>query len=169
MASMAGSGDLGVAAEVSQGRIDVSGGGDVKLGQVTGDLQRSSSGGSTITVGGSAIVTEIMAQVARAAGSADIRVDKGDHIIAMHGSSMVMHFLTIGLVGVMLFFLWRIIRRSGGLRAWNRPRVPEGPLHPGVAAVCDSMTRLEQRLGRLESYVTTKEFDLNRKIRDLGR
>lgn len=165
MVSMAGSGDLAIAAQVAGGEVSAAGGGDVKLGVVTGTLRRSAAGGSDISVGGAAIVTDVMARVARAVGDSSGGSHRG--ITITHSSSYWFgHIVTLALVCVMLFFGWRIVQRSrlGGSRAQS-----SGPLHPGVQAVCETMTRLEQRLGRIEGYVTTREFDLNRKFRDLGK
>jgi hypothetical protein len=71
-----------------------------------------------------------------------------------------------------LYISFRIIKRGGGLdglRTTFRSGPPPGPSNPGVLALCERITQLDQRLGRLEGYVTTREFDLNRKFRELGR
>ena len=72
---------------------------------------------------------------------------------------------------LVLFICWRIVRRAGGLSGLRRQWRGGGaatPSHPAVLALGETMTRLEQRLGRLESYVTTREFDLTRKFREMG-
>jgi hypothetical protein len=104
-----------------------------------------------------------MAKVASMVGGSRSTVHTSSHWFG--------HLVALVLVGVMLFFVWRIVRRGGGiagLRSAGRQPGPGAPLHPGVVAVCDIMARLEQRLGRLETYVTTREFDLNRKFREMG-
>ena len=165
-----GSGDLAIAATIAAGVVDISGGGDAKLGRVNGPLQRSSSGGSTIVVGGSKVVNDIVAGVANVIAK-DENIRGRSH--ASHtGSSVNTHLLTAAFAGIVLYMIWRIVKRRGGVAAM-RARRGQGqaaaPLHPGVAAVADAMTRLEQRLGCVEGYVTSREFDLNQKFRDLGR
>jgi hypothetical protein len=169
-ARMVGSGDLAVAATVQDGDVSAVGGGDIKLGRVTGHLTRNASGGSDIYVGGSAIITTVIGKIARALGDSD----SYSASTATHHTSMSVHFghlITGAFALAVLFIVWRIVQRGGGLGAFTRrmsARAPESPTHPGVIAVGETMTRLEQRLGRVESYVTTREFDLQRKFRELG-
>ncbi|MEJ0049113.1 MAG: hypothetical protein WDN04_25610 [Rhodospirillales bacterium] len=72
---------------------------------------------------------------------------------------------------MILFAIWRTVQRNGGLaQLQNRFRSsgePAQPTHPGVIAVRDTISRLESRLARVEGYVTTREFDLQRKFREL--
>ncbi len=94
--------------------------------------------------------------------------DTNTHRHEVH--SYMLHVLTVLVVGIVLFISYRIIRRAGGVSGLRRRAgVPDAPTDPGVLALCETMTRLDQRLGRLEGYVTTREFDLNRKFRELGR
>ena len=168
-AHIVGSGDLAVAATVGGGDVEAVGGADVKLASVTGEVRRSASGGSDISVGGSALVADVMGRVARLEGQAPTVA--GSHTIVVRRDHAIGHLVTVLLVGVMLFLGWRIVRRAGGWSAMRKGRgagAPDAPMHPGVQAVCDTMARLEQRLGRMEGYVTTREFDLNRKFRELG-
>ena len=152
-----GSGDLSVAATVASGQVTASGGGDVTLATVTGPLTRRASGGSDITVGGSS-------------ASEPDEAGENHRTVIMHRDHTAGHVVAAALVAVLLFFIWRIVRRNRslpGLRGRSGPKQPDSPVHPGVLAVGDTMARLEQRLGRIEGYVTTREFDLNRKFRDL--
>ncbi len=166
---MHGSGDLAIAATVGGGQVTATGGGDVKLGQVTGPLVRSAGGGSDIVVGGSSAVTGIIADIAKVVGQTDDSSGKHGRTLVVH-SSLLTHVLMAAVVAVTLFLIWRIVRRNGGFGALGRrrgPTLPDKPLHPGVVAVGETMSRLEQRLGRIETYVTTREFELNQKFRDL--
>ncbi len=156
-ARLAGSNDLSVSAVVRDADVEAHGGGDVKLAQVTGAFRRDASGGSDITVSG-----------ATRTGSHS-RGGSGQHftIVSGNGSSVVTHVLTGAFLVLVAFICWRIIRRS-------RQRTAQGsadgaPTNTAVLALCETMTRLDQRLGKMESYVTTREFDLNRKFRELGR
>ena len=143
----------------------------MKLGQVTGPLSRSASGGSDIVVGGSAVVSGIIGEIAKVIGETNGLPGRHNRTITVHHtSSDVTHAVMAAVVAVTLFLVWRIVRRNGGFGALvrgGRSALPDKPLHPGVVAVGDTMSRLEQRLGRMEIYVTTREFDLNRKFRDL--
>ena len=164
-ANLRGSGDLTVAATVASGQVSASGGGGVKLASVTGPLTRMASGGSEITVrdpGGTGEGGSRTAWQRNGAGEHEPVILQRDHT--------VIHLIMAAVAAAVLLLAWRILRRPGGLtglRGRNRPQQPNAPVHPGVLAVSDTMTRLEQRLGRIESYVTTREFDLNRKFRDL--
>lgn len=170
VARMAGSGDLAVAATVQDGEVSAVGGSDIKLGRVTGQLTRNASGGSDIYVGGSAIITTVIGKIARALGDSD----SDSAPASTHHTNMSVHFghlITGAFALAVLFIIWRIVQRRGGvaaLRQQQRPRQAGAPTHPGVVAVGETMSRLEQRLGRVESYVTTREFDLQRKFRELG-
>ncbi len=168
-AHIVGSGDLAVAATVGGGDVEAVGGADVKLASVTGEVHRSSSGGSDISVGGSAVVADVTGRVARLVS----QMPSGgtSHTVSVSGGHVFHHVLTFALLVLMAFIGWRIVRRGGGLAGLRRrgtPAAPDAPVHPGVQAVCDTLGRLEQRLGRMEGYVTTREFDLNRKFRELG-
>jgi hypothetical protein len=163
-----GSSDLAVAATVGNADVEAFGGSDIKLGHVTGTLTKHASGGSDIIVGGSSTIDHIISQVARNIGNADPEM----HARYTSRSSGFGHFLTFAFVLLVLYISFRIIKRGGGLgglRTTFRSGPPPGPSHPGVLALCERMTQLDQRLGRLEGYVTTREFDLNRKFRELGR
>jgi hypothetical protein len=88
-----------------------------------------------------------------------------------HSSDIGGHiFHAVILVGI-LYFIWRTVRRNGGVAAlrarFSGPSQPAAPTHPGVIALRDTMTRLDGRLARVETYVTTREFDLQRKFREL--
>ena len=156
---MQGNGDLGVAAEVHDGDVRTFGGGDVKLGHVTGTLTKSNGDGSDIYVGGPAIVDTIVGQVAKA-------VANGEKSETSSGHGTSVHFLMLLVLAIAAFILWRIMRRPGGFSA-SRRAAPAAPTNPGVLAVCEKMSRLEQRLGRVETYVTSREFDLQQKFRNL--
>ena len=164
---MMGSGDLAIAATVAGGEVSASGGGDVKLGQVTGALARSASGGSDIVVGGPAVVDGIVADIAKAVGQDDDLSGRHSKTYSLQTPPILTHLVMAAVVGVTLLLIWRIVRRNGGFGRRGGPVLPDKPLHPGVMAVADALARLDQRLGSLESYVTTREFELNRKFRDL--
>jgi hypothetical protein len=153
---MQGDGDLAVAAPVHDADISAYGGGDVKLGVVTGTMHRSSGDGSDVIVGGPAVVDTVIGKVAHAIGTGD------DHTVR-HSGSGGGHFLTLLAVAVLAFIVWRMVRR-GAFRA-----TPPAPsvMHPGVAAVTETLRRVEERLGRVEGYVTSREFDLQQKFRKL--
>ncbi len=145
-----------VAAKVHDADISAYGGGDVKLGVVTGTMHRSSGNGSDVIVGGPAVVDTVIGKVAQSIGT-------GDGHVVTHSGSGSGHFLTFLAVAAMVFIVWRMKRR-GAFRA-----TPPAPsvVHPGVVAVTDTLRRVEERLGRVEGYVTSREFDLQQKFRKL--
>ncbi len=153
-ARLTGSNDMAVSAFVRDADVEAHGGGDVKLALVTGAFHRIADSGSDITVGGSS----------KTASHA-----RGRHvnIVVGNGSSVITHVLMGAVVVLVAFLCWRIIRRG-------RQRAVQGsaggaPMNTAVLALSETMTRLDQRLGKMETYVTTREFDLNRKFRELGR
>jgi hypothetical protein len=150
-----GDGDFALAAPVHDAEISAYGGGDVKLGVVTGTLHKSSGDDSDIIIGGPAMVNTLIAKVAQKIGD-----DHELHASAGHGFTHVLMFIA---VCVMAFIIWRIVRRGGGRAA----PPPAGMPHPGVTAVTETLKRVEDRLGRVEGYVTSREFDLQQKFKKL--
>ena len=165
-ARMNGSGDLSIAAGMDEASVDARGGGDVKLGPVSGALNQTASDGSDVVVLDAAQARAIGDQVARKLGSGTSG-SRGGMQLGAHEAADLESFLTFAFVVLVLFICWRIVRRAGGLSGLRGPAAAL-PSNPGVLALGETMTRLEQRLGRLESYVTTREFDLARKFRELG-
>jgi hypothetical protein len=153
-----GDGDLAVAAPVHDADITAFGGGDVKLGVVTETVHRASGDGSDIIIGGPAVVSSVIDKVASAMGSGS-----GSDVVVVHSSNHSGHFLTFVLVVVLAFIVWRLVRRRGG----GRPLPMRAAPHPGVVAVTDTLKRVEDRLGRVEGYVTSREFDLQQKFKKL--
>jgi hypothetical protein len=157
---MSGDGDLAVAADVHDANVSASGGGDVKLGKVTGNISRDASGGSNIIVGGPDFVN---ATISRVAGA----ISDGKDVGARTGSSLPGHIVTFAVLAVLAFIGYRIVQRGRLRRPVVTDGAPAAPLHPGVAAVCETLKRVEERLGRVESYVTSREFDLQQKFKKL--
>ena len=193
-AKLHGSGDLLVAATVGVADLTASGGGDIRLAKVSGVVRKDASGGSSISTAGISGMTEILAKLATAdgdklsglsklahdsdrAGGADDD-DNNPLVVHLHHSSSHdgggPHLLTIIILAGIAWVAFNWVRQNGGF-AQVRARfiVPgtSGPvsIHPGVAAVKDVLARLEGRLGRVEGYVTSREFDLQQKFRDLDK
>jgi hypothetical protein len=141
---------------VHNANVSAYGGGDVKLGVVTGTMHRSSGDGSDVIVGGPAVVDTVIGKVAHAIGTGN------DHVV-VHSGPGAGHVLTILAVGVMAFIVWRMKRRG----AFRAAPPPPSVVHPGVIAVTETLRRVEERLGRVEGYVTSREFDLQQKFRKL--
>ncbi len=165
-----GSGDMVVAASIGYADVTASGGGDVKLGEVKGAIRKSASGGSDIVVGGSGLVTEIENQVAKVASQ---HGSSSDITVLHHNESfrLIKHFITIGIVIFVLIMLFRVVKRAGGINGvrnrFGATPAPAAPLNQGVLNLADIMQKLDQRMGRVETYVTSREFDLHQKFRDL--
>ncbi len=169
-AHMNGSGDLSVAAAMRDATVDMRGGGDAKLGPVSGTLSQSAANGSDIVVLDADHAKALDDQAARKFGSGRSPVHSSGSHLGSHSMTDLENFLTFAFVVLVLYICWRIVRRAGGLsgmRQWRGGGVAP-PSSPAVLALGETMARLEQRLGRLESYVTTREFDLARKFRELG-
>ena len=162
-ANLLGSGDLSVAAAVHNADVDARGSADVKLPAVAGTLNRNVGTGSDVVVLSADQAARISDTVSRKLGHR--RSGTGAHF---PGSSAFGHLLTAVFAGLVLYICWRVVRRAGGLGGRRRNAAPAASSNPGVLALGETMSRLEGRLGRLESYVTTREFDLTRKFRELG-
>jgi hypothetical protein len=171
-ARVSASGDLTVAATAQTADLSATGGGDIRVAEVTGAVQRHSSGGSTISTNSSGLERLGVGKLASIAAASDDD-DGGTRVVVRHGrgGSGAGHFFAGLVVLVILFLIYRTVQRRGGMAAvTNSFRGGPGlaqPTHPGVIAVRDTMTRLEARLARVEGYVTEREFDLHRKFRDL--
>jgi hypothetical protein len=159
-ARLHGHGDLAVAATMRNATVEATGGGDVKLGPVSGQLIRNAGGGSDITVGGSEWVRS-------QTGEAERRSSGTRRSVSSSSSHVIGHILAFGFVVLVLYIIWRIVRRGGGVRGRFGGSGPTVPTNPAVVALGETLARLDQRLGRVEEYVTTREFDLNRKFREL--
>jgi hypothetical protein len=170
-ARLSGSGDLNVAATVGTADLDASGGGDIRVANATGEVHRNSSGDSTISVGGmsgglGALAIPPIPPIPPLTGLDDLTVHVGHR-----GGSAIGHVVAAVIVCFILFFIWRTLQRNGGIAAlrgrYAGPAMPAAPTHPGVIAVRDAIARLDSRLARVETYVTSREFDLHRKFREL--
>jgi hypothetical protein len=170
-ARLSGSGDLVVAATATNADLEASGGGDIKIAQVTGNERKSASGGSSISVLNSDLAQLGIGKLAQIVADSDDSGGTTIHMGRSHDGGGFVHFLAGIAVLVILFVIWRTVQRNGGVaQLQNRfrgPGQPAQPTHPGVIAVRDTIGRLEQRLARVEGYVTTREFDLQRKFREL--
>ena len=161
-AHIAGSADLGIAATIGNAEVSATGGGDIRLGQVTGHLTKSASGGSDIVVGGSGLVQTIIAQSAR-------KIADSGESEGREQSSSGFHDVLAALGVILACYIgWRIFRRRREAGTAQRA-APSGPVSPAVQALAATMSRLDHRLSQLESYVTTREFDLARKFRELEK
>ncbi len=170
-----GSGDFAMGGTVGTADLEASGGGDIRVPHVQGHVERHASGGSDIVVGGGGDIGAAAMKLAASALSSDDSVDHDSdvNITLGHGHSGVGHFIAGLLVLGVVVMGWRTINRNGGFAAVrtkfaaSSPASPADPSHPGVIALCDLITNLERRLARVEMHVTSREFDLNRKFRDI--
>ena len=172
-ARISSSGDLVVAATAATADLSATGGGDIRVAEVTGPVQRHTGGGSSISTSASGLerfgVGKIANMVSLSDDNGDIQSSGSHH--RRRSDSGFKHVLAGMFVLFVLFLVWRMARRRGGLAAvGNTLRGgPSQPTHPGVIAVRDALARLEPRLARVEGFVTEREFELNRKFRDLER
>jgi hypothetical protein len=166
-----GSADFATAATSRDADLVASGGGDMRVGPVANIIRRDASGGSDIRIGSSQLVSAVIADVAHAIGNAG---NEPHHRSGRHDEdSGFGHFITLLVVGFLAYVAWRMVRRAGGvpnlLRRPSQMQANPTPTHAGVIALCDTVSRLDQRLGRVEAYVTSREFDLQQKFREMGR
>jgi hypothetical protein len=169
---ISGSGDMVIGGTVSVADLSANGGGDIHVTRVTGVIHRHASGGSDIVVNESA-GSDIEGSIERAVDNANFDASNGVHVVVGHSVSNVLGHVIAGIITLLLlFFAWRTIQRHGGLQSWTQPRgrgVVTEPTNPDVLAVRDRLARLDARLGRVEGYVTSREFELQRKFRELEK
>ena len=175
-----GSGDFAMAGTVDTADLEATGGGDIRIPQATGLVTRHANGGSDILVGGgNGLASSAMKRLSDSlARNGDDGVDSDtvrEVITGRHVSEggMVFHVVAGLMVLGLLIALWRTISRNGGIarfggrgRRYAAGETP-APKHPGVLAVCGKLAELEKRLARVETHVTSREFDLNRKFREI--
>ena len=163
-----GSGDIVMRGGAGAAELYATGGGDIGLGHADGPVVRHGSDGSTINVGpGGEIASAAIAKLRSAMGGGD---DAGDDaakgVTVHHGGSGFHDFLAfIGVAGA-IFVGWRIFSRRGARRV-AVGGAPAAPTDPGVVALCSLLAGLERRLAQVETHVTSREFELNRKFRDI--
>jgi hypothetical protein len=176
-ASTNGSGDITVAAHVDAADLQASGGGDMKLANVTGVVKRSATGGSSIHIGGSAMDLDSLRNLKippippippiPALPTINLSTDDWPDQSSHHSSHGFAHFIAGILVLVLIYFIWRAVQRRGMPNFATPTGSATTASHPGVLAIRDTLSRLEGRLAQVETYVTSREFDLQRKFRDL--
>ncbi len=177
-----GNGDITVSAHVEAADLQASGGGDIKVRDVSGVVKRHSSGGSSIEVGGAGVDSDALRNLHIPAippippippipAIPTIHIDDSNwpHHTTHHssgGGHIVAGILVLGIG----YFIWRTVQRNGGVQSLRaHASAPGEATHPGVLAVRDTLSRLDGRLAQVEYYVTSKEFDLQRKFRELEK
>jgi hypothetical protein len=195
-AKIHGSGDLVVAASVVAADLTATGGGDIRLSKVTGPVSKTASGGSSISTAGFTGMNAMIAKLATLDGDKLSDLSKlahdGDHgdwsnisqdsdnplVIHVHHSGGngggATHWFTLIILAGIAWVAFGWVQRNGGFATLKARFIVPGTSgavtsHPGVAAVRDSLSRLEGRLGRVEGYVTSREFDLQQKFRELDK
>ena len=134
-------------------------------------MTRHASGGSDIVVGGGReIAASAMAKLRASLSGADADDDEDSsspaHVTDHSGHSGFHDFLAGLVVLGLIYGGWRIFRGRGGKGAVPNG-APAAPTDPGVVALCSLLAGLERRLAQVETHVTSREFELNRKFRDI--
>jgi hypothetical protein len=154
-----GSGDLTGGVEIGDGELIAAGSGDIRVARVSGALRRRASGSGDILVG------QATAAAGTGAGTAEGKAT------ARSGPDYTSDVLTAAFVLAVAVAVWRTVRRHGGLAApggWFAPRRPAPPGDAAVIALCETLARLERRVGLVEGYVTSREFELQKSFRELN-
>ncbi len=157
VATLSGSGDLAVAATVGGGTVTTTGDGDVSIARVLGDLSQTQTGSGDITVHarGQAAPSSVMVMPAIDVGHAGTS--------ASHQSgadvAQALVVLVVSAGGAALLWRWRRRRRQPPAGVSTDPR---------VAATAERFEALARRVGRMEALVTSRDFELNRRFREMG-
>ena len=171
--AMRGSGDVRIAGTVGRGSVSDAGDGDVSIDRVTGDLSEIQSGSGSIHVG-----TRDQGTPARPSITLPLppippvpviniqqphfnfRADTGQDVDGLVEAVVKLALFAAASVGALLLAR-RLLRRRAAA--------------PGLAQMRPEITRLAERLdavarrtGALEQAVTSDEFDLDRRFRDIG-
>jgi hypothetical protein len=171
---LAGSGDFAMSGTLDSADLQAAGGGDIRVPRPSGQVVRHAAGGSTISVGGSAgLASSAMQRLASSVSHDSDDDDDSDSVTVSsgHHHGGFVHFVAGVVVLGILIAVWRTVTRNGGPSALRGRFAASGPApaptHPGVIALCDLLAGLERRLARVETHVTSKEFDLDRKFREI--
>ena len=156
-ATITGSGDLKMTATVAGGEVFSAGSGDVSIARVTGSLVevRTGSGDIDVHARGSGPDSDVSASVADAGAKAG-QIGRG---------SGWGRLIILSLIALATFFWLR--RRHGRSRAAS-PASMVGGGDPAIAAVTERLAAVSRRVGRLETLVTSRDFELERRFRELG-
>jgi hypothetical protein len=115
--------------------------------------------------------SDAMRRLAESLNGASAHGEGGGGAIGSAVGSAVGHVLAGMVVLGVLIAVWRTVMRNGGPNVlrdrFHSSTTPAAPRDPGVIALCELMASLERRLARVEIHVTSREFDLNRKFREI--
>lgn len=155
-----GAGDIAIRAVVDSGDIETQGAGDIRVAEVTGNLDQSQTGSGTISVG----------HVGRSADAASDRTTTHVWHASRSGEPDLWPVVALVALVVFAFLLRRVIRarRSSGRVGTFRPDHLAIPDDPALAALVRLLDRISTRTGRIETWVTSREFELHRGFRDMG-
>ena len=177
-----GSGDVTLGADADTADLSTFGSGDIHVARVAGQVTQFHAGSGDITWGGRA------GAGAKSGDHVDINWDQsGGHdvvitdgaghaghipgaVAATFGSifGVVFHLVLLALLVGVVVAIVRVVRRHrAGLPTVRRAasgRVSD----PRVAELAVLLARVAERASRLESCITSKEFELHRGFRELG-
>lgn len=163
-ATTSGAGDIRVAASTGAATLTSTGDGDITVARVTGPLVQDAFGKGSVTVGaaGDAAPARPAAPVAGAHDVSDIPGDVG----ALLGVLLSVVLTVVG-AAVALLVARRVFaaRRRGA----NAAAPGAASRDTRVAELDVSLRRLAERTARIESFVTSREFELHRGFRELAR
>ena len=172
--AMRGSGDVRIAGTVGQGSVDDAGNGDVSIDRVTGDLSETQSGPGDIHVGTRDHGGPTPPSIAITPPSMpsmpvinihqphfNFRADTENDVVGLAEAVLKLVLFAAAAVGALLV-----------ARVWLRRRRVASPVtasaHPEITRLADRLEAVARRTGALEQAVTSDEFDLDRRFRDIG-
>ena len=178
-----GSGDVTLGADAATADLSTFGSGDIHVGAVAGQVTQFHAGSGDITWGGKS------GAGATAGDHVNINWDQsgGHDVVITDGAGHTGHIpgavaatiariaeivfqvvlLAIGIA--LLVVVVRVVRRHRrGMPIAGRTGSPARASNPLVAELATLLARVAERASRLESCVTSKEFELHRGFRELG-
>ncbi len=171
-----GSGDVTLGADAGTADLSTFGSGDIRVAAVTGALTQFHAGSGDITIDGRRAGDHVNINWDQSAGHDVVITDGAGHsghipgavaaqIADVAGTIFHLVLLAIG-VGIVVALVRLVRRHRRGLPASRNaaPRAAE----PRVAELATLLARVSERASRLESCVTSKEFELHRGFRELG-
>ncbi len=151
-ATSASSGDFNLAATVDGGEVVSTGSGDISVARVLGALVQVRTGSGDISVGQRGPArTPTGPREAHAAFDSDQA--SSDFAVAIKG------LFALVLLGAVLAIAVMIRRRRRSVGPSRDPR---------VASAADRLDALARRVARVEALVTSRDFELNRRFREMG-
>ena len=171
-----GSGDVAFGGDAATADLSTFGSGDIHVGAVAGRVTQFHAGAGDITIGGKRAGDRVTVNWDENPAHDAVVTDGAGHIGHIPGAvaatfgviaGWVFHLVLLAVLLVVVVAIVRVVlRHRAGLAA--APAKAGRSAEPRVAELAALLARVAERASRLESCVTSREFELHRGFRELG-